>query len=418
MWRKAAAASLVLAPIALAIATGVDPALGDDQGYGIYRAHPDATQWHSLLLHWAWVLFVPGLLGLLGPVRKRGAVLAAVAWVSVMIGLATFAALMAVDFALLAREQHGLTDAQLTAVDDQFGELGWATWGWQVPGLAGWALSLIVTPLAAARARVISWWVAGAVLAGTVLYLLFAISPVPLSLTGPVVLVVAYGIAAKQLLAGGPDRTAEPDTFGALRRRFGLVCLVAAPVSFAVGMATVPPGDDIVGHPGLTQASGFFLHLAWVLFVPAVLAIAGRAGRVTRVIAGVTVLGLLNFSGLMVGDYVDLANRQVLGAADADRLSEIMGGYVLFTAGWALPGMALALVGLVAVAISAGVERVLRWWVPALVVAGMAAFLLLGIGPLGVVGPVLLIGGFGAAAMALRRTPAEVPVPAEPVRSR
>nr|WP_221380450.1 hypothetical protein [Actinoplanes polyasparticus] len=79
MWRKVAAASLVLAPVALAVSTGIDPALGDDQGYGIYRRHPEATQWHSLLLHWAWVLCVPGFLGLLALVRRRGAVLAGVA---------------------------------------------------------------------------------------------------------------------------------------------------------------------------------------------------------------------------------------------------------------------------------------------------------------------------------------------------
>ena len=53
MWRKAAAVCLVTAPVALAVATCVDPALGEDQGYGIYREHPGATQWHSLLLHWA-----------------------------------------------------------------------------------------------------------------------------------------------------------------------------------------------------------------------------------------------------------------------------------------------------------------------------------------------------------------------------
>jgi hypothetical protein len=98
MWRKAAAVALVTAPIALTVSTGVDPALGDDQGYGVYRAHPDATQWHSLLLHWAWVLFVPGMLGLLTPIRTRGAVLARIAWVSVVLGLSTFAALMAMDF--------------------------------------------------------------------------------------------------------------------------------------------------------------------------------------------------------------------------------------------------------------------------------------------------------------------------------
>jgi hypothetical protein len=411
MWRKTAAVCLVLAPIALGVATGVDPAIGENDGtYGIYSAHPDALQWHSVLLHWAWVLFVPGLLGLLGGVRRRGAVLAAFAWVAVVVGLATFAALMAADLGLLAREQQGLTAVQLAAVDDRFGELGWATGGWQVPGLAGWALSLLLVPVVAARARVISWWVAGAALAGTALYLLFAVSPLPLNLSGPVVLVVAYPIAARQLIAGrektghaGREEIAEPDVFGAFRRQAGKICLVAAPVAVAVGMATVPPGEDVLAHPGLTQASGFFLHLAWVLFVPAVLTLAERGGRLTRVAGGVAVLGLLHFGALMVGDYVDLANRQALDPATADRVAERIGDYQVFQLGWVLPGIALTLLGLAAVPIAASVERRVRWWVPALVVAGLVAFLLLGTGPLRVVGPVLLIAGFGLAAV--RQTP-------------
>ncbi|WP_433372055.1 hypothetical protein ACQPZX_48710 [Actinoplanes sp. CA-142083] len=390
MWRKAAALALVLAPIALTVATGLDPALGDNQGYGIYRAHPDAIQWHSLLLHWAWALFVPGFLGLLLPVRRRGAVLAAVAWVAVVLGLVTFSALMASDFALLAREQAGLTDAQLAAVDDRFGALGWATWGWQAPGLLGWALSLVLVPVAAARARVISWWVAGLALAGAALYFLFAIEPVPLCLIGPALLVVAYGMGARQLITH--KSPVEPDVFGAFRRRAGTVALVAAPLSLAIGTA-------------------FFLHLGWVLFIPAVLALAERGRHLTRIAAAVTVLGLVNFSGLMVGDYVDVANRAVLDAATVERIDAAMGGYLTFSLGWVLPGMVLTLLGLAAVPIAAAVEGVVRWWVPVLVGAGVVAFLATPAGPVAAVGPLLMAAGFGAAALPALRIPRPAPAP-------
>ena len=409
MWRRATAVCLVVAPVALAVSTGIDPALGDDQGYGVYRDHPAAAQWHSLLLHWAWLLLVPGFLGLLGPIRRRGAVLAAIGWVATLLGLVTFSALMAFDFGLLALEQQpGVTDAQLRAYDDQLGGYAWATWGWQIPGIAGWAVALVVVPLAAARARVITWWTAGLAVAGTVLYLLFAISPVPLNLTGPVVLIVAYGLAARQLLTRDPAAAATDvaDVFGAFRRRAGLVALVAAPVSFAIGMATVPPGSDdparYADHPGLAQASAFFLHLAWVLFVPAVLAVAERGGRFTRTVAFGTVLGLINFSALMLGDYLDLAVRQVLGARVADRALELMDGYPTFALGWALPGMVLSLLGLILVAVGAAVDRLVRWYVPVLVVAGFAAFFTLPLGPLGVIGPAVLVVGFGLTALALR----------------
>ncbi|MCO8275426.1 hypothetical protein M1L60_33075 [Actinoplanes sp. TRM 88003] len=400
MWRKVAAASLVLAPVALAVSTGIDPALGEDQGYGVYRAHPEATQWHSLLLHWAWVLCVPGFLGLLALVRRRGAILAGIAWVATVLGLVTFSALMAADFGLLSLEQQpGLTDAQLTAYDDRIGAMPWAVWGWQIPGIAGWAVALIVTPLAAVRAGVINWWTAGLALLGTALYLLFAISPVPLSLTGPVVLVVAYAMAARQMLRFTSD---GPDVFGAFRHHAGRICLVAAPLSFAVGMATVP----------LPQASAFFLHLAWVLFIPAVLTVAARGGRFTRVVSGLAVLGLIHFSALMFGDYLDLAARQALGDAVADRAADLTGGYVTFTLGWVLPGMVLTFLGLILVAVGAAVDRLVRWWAPALVVAGFAGFFLLGLGPIGVVGPLVLVAGFGSMAVALG-TP--TPTRGEPV---
>ena len=406
MWRKAAAVCLVTAPLALAVATGVDPALGDDQGYGVYRQHPDATQWHALLLHWAWTLFVPGLLGLLAPIRQRGAVLARIAWVAVTVGLVTFSALMAIDFFLLALEQN-LPDAQVRAVDEKFLGLTWTVVGWQWPGLIGWGLALILTPVAAARGRVISWWTAAAALAGTALYLVFAIAELPVNLLGPVVLAGAYGYAARELLRRRRVPAAEPDTFGAFRRRAGEIAMIAAPLSLAIGMATVPDatGDvaDSVAHPTLTQASAFFLHLAWVLFVPAVLHVAAPARRFTRAAAGVTVLALINFSALMLGDSADLAARQVLDAATAQQVSDTFGGLPLFAYGWALPGMALTLLGLIAVLAGAAADRLTRWWVAALGVAGVVAFLTLGLGWIGVLGPLLLLAAFGLLARDLRR---------------
>jgi hypothetical protein len=420
MNRKFAAACLVAAPLALAVATAVDPALGDAPEHGVYRQHPDAILWHSVLLHWAWVLFVPGLLGLLAPVRRRGAVLAGVAWVAAVGGLVTFSALMSVDLAVLALEQT-VADADVTRVFDRFEGFVWGVAGWQVPGLLGWAVALVAGPLAAARARVVSWWTAGAALAGTALYFLFAIEPVPVSLSGPVVMLAAYGVAAVQLVRH-KDST-EPDRFGAFTFRAGLVCLVAAPVSFAIGMATIPGGSyetsAFVTHPTATQASAFFLHLAWLLFVPGVVALMRVGGRFTRIAGTVAVLGLINFSALMLGDYVDLAVRQVLGASVADEVARRTGEYALFNLGWVLPGMALALLGLIAVAVAAGVERLVPWWVPALAVLGFVAFFVAPPMPAtAVIGPLVLLVAFAllakAAATRLSSAPSSSPAPSWP----
>ncbi len=397
---------LFLAPAVLAVATAVDPALGDDQGVGVYRAHPDAIQWHSVLLHWSWLLFVPGFLGLLAPVRRRGAVPARIAWCAIVFGLATFSALMAYDLAILAMEQT-LPDADVARVDATFQAMPWARWGWQVPGLAGWALALLLTPVTAAYARVISWWTAGAALLGTVLYLLFAISPVPLSLTGPAVMLVAYTVAGWE--AGRRERPDEPATFGAFQDAAGRVCLVAAPVAFGAGLLTVPGlSPDLeasLRHPGLAQASAFLLHLAWLLFVPGMLLLMRRGRRFTAVAAGVTAFALMHFSGLMVGDYSDLAVSQTVPAQAAAAVRDAFGGYAPFTFGWAVPAMVLSLLGLIAVPIGAAADGLVRWWVPVLTGLGVVAFLAVGVGPLSVLSPVLLLAGYGLLARALPPRP-------------
>jgi hypothetical protein len=411
MNRKFAAACLVAAPLALAVATAVDPALGDMPEHGVYRQHPDAILWHSVLLHWAWVLFVPGLLGLLAPIRRRGAVLGGVTWVAAVVGLVTFSALMSVDLAVLALEQT-VSDAEAARVMDRFEGLVWGVVGWQVPGLVGWAVALIAGPLAAARARVVSWWTAGAALAGTALYFVFAIEPVPVSLSGPLVMLAAYTVAAVQLVRH--KDSVEPDRFGSFTFRAGLVCLVAAPVSFAIGMATIPGGSyetsAFVAHPTATQASAFFLHLAWVLFVPGVLALMRVGGRFARIAGTVTVLGLINFSALMLGDHTDLAARQVLGPAVADEVARRTGEYALFNLGWVLPGMALALAGLIAVAVAAAVERLVPWWVSGLVVLGFVAFFVAPPVPAtAVIGPLVLLAAFALLAKAAARKAAATP---------
>ncbi|MEV4508691.1 hypothetical protein AB0K00_06995 [Dactylosporangium sp. NPDC049525] len=415
---------LFLAPAVLAVATAVDPALGEDQGVGVYRAHPDAIQWHSVLLHWSWVLFAPAFLGLLAPIRRRGAVLARITWCAIVFGLVTFSALMAYDLALLAMEQT-LPDADVTRVDEAFQSMQWAVWGWQTPGLAGWALALILTPVTAAYAKVISWWTAGAALLGTVLYLLFAISPLPVNLAGPVVMLVAYAFAGREVgrhqAPTASTAPAEPDRFGAFKDAAGRAGLVAAPVVFGAGLLTVPGlSPDIavaVQHPGLAQASAFLLHLAWLLFVPGMLLLMRRGGRFTAVAAAVTAFALMHFSGLMVGDYSDLAVHRTVPAELATKVNDAFGGYALFTFGWAVPAMALSLLGLIAVPIGAAVDGLVRWWVPVLTGLGMVAFLAVGVGPLSVLSPLLLLAGFGLLAKALparRQDPAGVAVE-EPV---
>ncbi|WP_238012235.1 hypothetical protein KZZ52_48500 [Dactylosporangium sp. AC04546] len=404
---------LILAPIVLGVAGAVDPALGSTgEFYGIYREHPVAIEAHSVLLHWAWILFALGFVALLDPIRRRGSVLARVAWVATVLGLVTFSALMAIDLFVLALEQTFADNATVQKVNRTFETLGaWPTFGWQIPGMLGWALALILTPVAAARARVISWWTAGAALVGSALYLLFGVESMPWCLAGPAVMAGAYFVAFRSL--GSVAVADEPDTFGTFRLRFGRVCMILAPLSFAIGLATVPgfapDPAQLVRHPVQSQASAFFLHLGWLLFIPAVLTLMRGGGRFARVAGVVTVLALANFSGLMVGDYADLAARKVLTPEEATRVTDAMGTYSGFAFSWVIFGMFGSLLGLILVALATTLDGRSRWWVPALVGAGVVAFLALGVGPLSLLSPLLLLAGFGLLARGLTAAPAPAP---------
>jgi hypothetical protein len=372
---RLSALCLAVAPVVLAVATAVDPEVGDNTGTAPYRDHPVSGQWHGLLLHWAMLLFVPGLAGLLMAVRHRGAVLARVAWVAATVGLVTFSGLMATDIILLAVAQAVPND-QVEAFSAGFDPLHLMALGWQLPGVLGFFLSFLITPIAAARARVIRWWTAALALPGTVAYIMLTTMPVPVSLIGPALLAVAYWTAAWRLLRQ-PAGVSEVDTFGPFRRRFGAVAMVAAPVLFVAGLAIAPRPADLAGlaaQPTRAQVSGLLLHLAFVLFVPAVWGLAERGRRGTQVAGGLTVLGLGTLAALPLNDFAYLAAYRVLGERTASVVDANLGGYALSVYGWNLPGLVLTLGGLVAVTVVAWRDKLVTWWVPALVVAGAVGY--------------------------------------------
>ncbi|MFC0534064.1 hypothetical protein [Phytohabitans kaempferiae] len=420
--RRAGLICLVAAPILLTAATAVDPALGDVEFAPAIAADPAAARLHTLLLHWSWVLYVPGLLALLAPVRRRGRVLATIAWPAAVLGLATFAGLTLSDYFGLAVLE--VTDeATFAAVEDQVGGYGWLAAGWQIPGMLGWALALLVTPFAAARAGHAGWWYPAAAVPGFVLYLLFAIEEPPLSLAGPVLLVVAHAVLAVRLWspAAGDDTGAEQAGFAAFRRTLGVCCLVGAPLALAAGMATLPGGafhiaTDMAGDPAAAQASAFFLHLAWLLFVPGIIELTGRltgrGWRLAQVAGGVAVLGLLHFNGLMLGDYAGIAAEQVLDPARAEAVAARVGEYASLSLGVVLPGMLCALLGLILVPVAAARGGLVRWPVPVVAGLGVVAFFALTVGRVpGLVAPALLLVAYGLLARAVA-APAARPEPA------
>lgn len=278
--RRAGLVSLAAAPVLLLAATAADPALGDGAWEVGVAADPEGALLHTVLLHWAWVLFVPGLLTLLSPVGRRGRVLATISWVAIVFGLVTFAGLVLTDVTAIAVADT-VDRATMAVFDARVSSYTWMTLGWQLPGLIGWAVALVLTPVAAARAGVVGWWYAATAGVGAALYFVFAISPVPVSLAGPAVLVVANAVVAARLWRA--TAVVADEGFARFRRSAGAVCLVAAPVSLVIGMATVPGDAFSAGafadHPTAAQASAFFLHLAWLLFIPGILALLPGSAR-------------------------------------------------------------------------------------------------------------------------------------------
>jgi len=397
--RRAGLVCLAAAPVLLLLATAADPGLGDGVWAEAVAADPDLAVLHTVLLHWAYVLFVPGFLALLSPIRTRGRVLGVIAWVATLVGLVTFAGLVLTDVTAVAVAST-VDDATYASFDARVSSYTWMSVGWQLPGLVGWVLAFVLTPIAAVRARVTGWWYAVAGLAGFGLYFLFAIEPLPLSLAGPAVLTVANLVAAVRLW----NRPEPTEPAPAWKEKVGAACLLAAPVALAIGAVTMPGTatrvDPFSSDPALAQASAFFLHLSWLLFVPGVVAVTRRLGTFGFVAGGIAVVGLLNWNGLMIGDYLGLAVQQTLDPATQETVTALADGYTSFGLAVAVPAMIGALLGLILVPVAAAVGGLVRWYVPVVTGVGVVAFLVLTTGRVtGLVAPVLLLAGYGLLAV-------------------
>ncbi|MGI5273085.1 hypothetical protein ACQEUU_28320 [Nonomuraea sp. CA-218870] len=196
--RVAAGVCLVLAPLCLLLGMAVDPTESTDD-FMSYADSPMTAGVSSTLLHYAWVLWVPGVISLVHLVRRRGALLANLAGAAAVLGLINFSSLMIADFfdivlyQTLPREQAEriLMDAAQPAM----------IVGWQIPGMLGSFLGLILVAVAYARAGRAGWWFPAGVTAGIVVWLVGANQwNMLLGLAGPVILLIVYGTVGVSLI--------------------------------------------------------------------------------------------------------------------------------------------------------------------------------------------------------------------------
>ena len=163
--RLLAGACLVAAPLLYVAGLLVDPALrAGDAADGAYGRHPGQVSVSAVLLHWSWVLLVPGIIGMIHLVRRRAVLFGHIAGAVALLGVVNFSALMLGDY-FYARLEADLGTAEGDRLADAAFAAGGALWGFQVPGFLG-LLGVLLLGLTLAYDRQVPWWAPPAMVAG------------------------------------------------------------------------------------------------------------------------------------------------------------------------------------------------------------------------------------------------------------
>ncbi|WP_030916526.1 hypothetical protein [Streptosporangium amethystogenes] len=175
--RWAAGVCLLVAPLLYIAGAIADPALrqgGDTTG--VYGRYPEQVSVSASLLHWSWVLMIPGIIGMIHLIRHQGVVFGHLAGGLALLGVVNFSGLMLGDF-FYSRLERALPPAQGEMLAEQaFADPG-ATFGFQIPGFLG-LLGLFLLGLALAYAGHGPWWAPFAIIAGVFGTLVFPIGTV------------------------------------------------------------------------------------------------------------------------------------------------------------------------------------------------------------------------------------------------
>ncbi|MEV5556171.1 hypothetical protein AB0L44_21165 [Nonomuraea wenchangensis] len=197
--RTAAGVSLLLAPLCLLLGMITDPSEPGVTDPLVYADNPAAVGVSATLLHYSWVLFVPGVIGLVHLVRRKGVVLANLAGAVTVIGLINFSSLMISDFFDIVLFQALPVEQAEKIMQDAAQPAMIAAW--QLPGMIGSFLGLVLVAVAYAWGGRAGWWFPVAVLAGIVIWLVGASQwNLVLGLGGPVILLVAFGYAGVRMI--------------------------------------------------------------------------------------------------------------------------------------------------------------------------------------------------------------------------
>ncbi|GAA4925752.1 hypothetical protein HD597_011497 [Nonomuraea thailandensis] len=197
--RLAAGACLVLAPLCLLLGMVTDPTDPGPYDPLAYARNPAAVGVSATLLHYAWVLFVPGVIGLVHLVRRKGVVLANLAGALTVLGLINFSSLMISDFFDIVLFQR-LPAEQAHKIMEEAAQPAMIA-AWQLPGMIGSFLGLVLVAVAYARSGRAGWWFPVGVLGGIAVWIYGASSwNELLGFGGPVVLLLVFGFVGVSII--------------------------------------------------------------------------------------------------------------------------------------------------------------------------------------------------------------------------
>ncbi len=164
------AAAPVLAGVWAVVGAAADPAVGQDGRplLEAYAANPDALQWKSVGLHFAYACWIVPALLIAPLVRSRGVWLANVAGFLGWLGLASLPGLVFVDFYDSAIGQAVGVDAALEVQAVMEGM--WGIPVFALPGIVGFVVALPLAVVAAWRAGLVRWWAPAAAVAAFAMF--------------------------------------------------------------------------------------------------------------------------------------------------------------------------------------------------------------------------------------------------------
>ena len=208
-------------------------------------------------------------------------------------------------------------------------------------------------------------------------------------------------------------------------RRTTAVCLVAAALVTAAGMAATPweseqsvraYHDALAAHPDQAQVAAVLLHFGYMLFAPAAVGMlalmAPRGGWLFRIGAVLAVLGMTTLPGLLVTDAYDLALAQELPRESSVPASEAVSEMPLSTI-LGLPAVAGTVLGLWVIAFGLWRAGEAPLAFPLLMVAGWVVSFVTFEPAVIVAGTLLVLASAAVAAARLWRAGTTIPLVAD-----